>query len=370
MEYGNRKTYITNVIASVILLSISGLFFFLLPAYIHIHGYDLDPILKPISIQLISLLVGGLVAAITYLINYNFYKKLLPFIIIATVIAMSLLLTPLGIARNDVTRWVDIGVTTFQPSELLKLATVFFYAYIFSSKKIRLNSTLFYLLSFGGMAFIFSLSFLQPDYGTLAILLSVFFVMAFLSKIAFKWWRTLFLGIAGFAAVSFTFLPSYLFVRINVFFKLITDSLTQEERYGVAFHSIQNMKALSSGGFFGRGNFTGSLPEIETDSIFAFIGGEYGFLVTSIVVLVFMFLFYNGFKIAERAVDTYGMLLAAGITTLLASQVFLNILVVLGAPATGIPLLFISKGGTSLLFTFIAIGVLLNIANQSNRLYK
>ena len=168
----------------------------------------------------------------------------------------------------------------------------------------------------------------------------------------------------------FSIVPDYLKDRIVVSVKLISGTLSEEEKQDIGFHTLQNLEQVQEGGLLGSG-FTEnlsigiSLPELTTDSIFALFANQFGFLGSLLVISFFLILIYAGFSIAYNAQTLHGRLIAIGLITLFSVQVFVNVLVVLGAPPTGIPLAFFSRGGSALLTTFLIFGVLLSIARRS-----
>ncbi len=370
-KFFERKKIESSILTVLLVLSIIGLAV-LASAYIgqKVINPELS-ILQPLSIQLIAFFVGTIFLLAARFFPYQKYNKgkYVLFFITLSVFFILLLTTDLSIDRNGVVRWLDFGYFTFQPSELLKLATVLGYAYLFSSDLRQKSPMWFYLLTIGGMIFLFTVSYAQPNYGTFLILGIVFLSMAFIAKLS-KWlWYTLIIVTIIATSVAPFVLPSYVLDRFSTSYKLVTDQLSYDERYGVAYQALQNLETVTNGGIAGRGvgyslQKLGALPETTTDSIFALAAEELGFIGSSFIVILFLLLIIMGFTIAQRTKDVFGKLLAVGITTLIGTGAFLNILIVLGAPTTGIPLLLFSKSGTSILITLLGIGILLNIARQ------
>jgi cell division protein FtsW len=267
---------------------------------------------------------------------------------------------------NETHRWLKFGALSFQPSELAKLAVVLFLAYHLERRKDRVNEflpSLFpALLLLGWFAF---LVFIQPDLGTAATMVLVGGVMLFLAGVRLRY----------FAALS---LPAMLFLyqavmgasyrrdRIEAFLNPNSDPR------GSGYQIIQSLIAVGTGGVHGLGLMEGRqklfyLPYPYSDFIYAVIGEELGLLGAGAVVLGFIFLMWRGLRAAWRAPDPFGTYLAAGLTLAIVLQAFINLSVVLGLlPAKGIPLPFISAGGSSLVLALVAEGLVLNVSQHAD----
>lgn len=356
-------------------LSLLGLYFLFIATLINYSRNFSSTSIDSFLIQVVILLFGFFAMFIISKVPYSLYLRFKWFIFVISVGLMSLLFTPLSISRDTSTRWLDIFGFNFQPSEIMKIAFILFIAYLLSKEGIVNNWIKFFGLLSIGLGIVVGFSLYQPDFGTLLILLSVLFGMFLIAKLPIKTWLVLSSGfLVGFTVLIF-FLPSYISSRFSVFWRLITNNLSLEDRFGEAFHSLTNLSTVQSGGFFGNGigssiNLISIPPEISTDSIFALVAYETGFIGVLVVISLFLLLFISCFSIASRSPDKFALFFATGLSLLLAVQVFLNILVVLGAPATGIPLLFFSKGGTSLLVTFGILGILLNIEKSPKSFLK
>jgi cell division protein FtsW len=251
---------------------------------------------------------------------------------------------------------------SLQPSEFLKFGSVFFYAAWLASNKDRLGDFAYGLVPFGLIAGIpFIIMLMQPDTGTGAIILLACFAMYI---VAGAKWRDvgiiMITGILGLALLA-TMRP-YVMERITTFINPSHDAT------GASYQLQQSLIAIGSGGPFGRGygqsiqkfNF---LPEPIGDSIFAVIGEELGLIGGTIVLVLFLSLAIRGFKIAKDTKDSYGSLLVFGITCIFMVQAFMNISSMVGIfPLTGVPLPFISHGGTALLTALFGVGVILNVS--------
>lgn len=316
--------------------------------------------------QLQWALIGLVFMILAMKINLDKLKDLaIPLIIIAFICLIAVI-TPLGIDAKGASRQLGFGPMRFSPSEFTKLAMIIFLA---KSMEINMNKigsftkgVLPYLLI---LALACGLIMMQPDLGSAFVLAGTVFFMLVVAGA--KWSHLGYISLAGFAAVAAAIiLEPYRFERIVAFidpWKYASDE---------GFQTIQSLYALGSGGLFGLGLGKSRqkffyLPEQHTDFIFAILGEELGFIGIGLVIILFLLFAWRGFKIALNAPDNFTSLLAAGITTQVVFQAVINIGVVSGAlPVTGITLPFISYGGTSLLFSMIGVGLLLNISRYSS----
>ncbi|MGS0764230.1 stage V sporulation protein E [Syntrophomonas curvata] len=316
--------------------------------------------------QLIWAAIGLVTMIVIMRINYYRLKDLaFPAMIIA-LICLVLVLTPLGIGAKGSTRWLGVGALTFTPSEMVKLAMVMFMAKVMEQNLDKIksfkNGVLPYLLI---MAFVCALIMKQPDLGTSFVVAGTVFCMLLIAGA--KWSHMGALAVTGAGAVALAiYVAPYRAERFLAFL----DPWKYPSDQG--FQVIQSLYALGSGGLFGMGLGRSRqkffyLPEQHTDFIFAILGEELGFMGALLVLALFLLFAWRGFKIAINAPDTFGSILAAGITIMIVFQAFINIGVVSGAlPVTGITLPFISYGGSSLLLTMAGVGLLLNISRYSS----
>ena len=259
-------------------------------------------------------------------------------------------------------RWIQIGPATIQPSEFAKLIMIISLAHLLDARRDKLQSIWDLLPVFLFVIIPFLLVLKQPDLGTslvfMAILLGMLFVAGIKGSLLVK-----LIG-AGIAAmpVFWLFLKDYQKARLTIFMNPNSDPL------GAGYHIIQSKIAIGSGQLFGKGLFNGTqsqlkfLPENHTDFIFAVVGEELGFIGAVAILLLYFVLLYRGVKTAQNARDRFGMLLAAGITSMMAFHVLVNVGMTIGImPVTGIPLPFLSYGVSSLTTNLLAIGILLNI---------
>lgn len=316
--------------------------------------------------QLIWAALAFVAMYITMSIDYWKYKRWIGYGLIgAFVLLVAVLIPGIGKSVNGAQRWIDVGFS-IQPSEIIKLALVIFTAYGLSRKKGKVRNfkqgLLPYLIF---LALACGLILKQPDLGTAISLAGTIYVMFFAAGAR----GTHLTGLAGVGlagVVAAIIFEPYRMKRFLAFLHPFADPL------GSGFHIIQALYALGSGGLFGVGLGQSKqkmfyLPEQHTDFIFAILGEELGFIGGALVILLFFIFIWRGFKIALTSTDPFASLLAVGLTTMIGLQAIINIGVVTSSmPITGIPLPFISFGGTSLLFTLLGVGMLLNISRYSN----
>ncbi len=316
--------------------------------------------------QAFWLILGLVGMMVVSRIDYWKWRKLLPLLLFANFALLLLIFVPeVGIEVNEARRWIGVGGFNIQPAEFTKLVMIIFAAAFLSKKNINMNyfwGSSFIPLSVMGASFLLIL--LQPDLGTALAIALVTLTVVFAAGIPYKQLVTL--VAAGVPFVVYLMLSEpYRIRRIFSFLDPWSDPLRS------GYHIIQSLYALGPGGLFGVGLGRSRqklyyLPEPQNDFIFAIIGEELGFLGAVTVMLLFFILIWRGFKTSLLAPDTFGNLLALGITSMVAIQMLINVGVVTGSiPITGINLPFISAGGSSLFFTLIAMGVLMNISRYS-----
>lgn len=310
---------------------------------------------------------GGLIVAyFVSRIQYRIWKKWAPHLFIASAALTALVFIPgLGLESGGGTRWLLIGPISFQPGEALKIGTILFLAAYLAKHRTRLGDWQYGLGGFLAiLAVPTTILLLQPDTGTLIIIVASAAAM-FLAAGA-KWKHIgviVLIGIIGIGALMVT--RPYVLDRFTSFLNPFSDP------QGASYQVRQSLIAVGSGGTFGRG-FGQSiqkfsyLPEPMSDSIFAVAAEEFGFLGSVTIVGLFIGFASRGFSIAARAPDYFGAVLATGITTYIVGQAFINIAAMLSlAPLTGIPLIFISQGGTAMLIALGSVGILLNISRYA-----
>jgi cell division protein FtsW len=316
--------------------------------------------------QAIWLGLGAAALLISLRIDYRRWRRLAGPLLVVAIGLMVLVLVPgVGVGANGARRWVGAGQLTFQPAELVKLAMILFAANLLAKRADKVHDWRVTLqpvmLVFGGFAV---LLMAQPNLGTAMILAAIVLFMLFVAGVDGKP-LALTVGVLVAGATAFAVLEPFRFRRLMAFRDPWADPLKD------GFQTIQSQVGLANGGLFGTGLGEGRakwgfLPEAHTDFIFAIIGEELGMVGALTVVALFVALGLLGVRTALRAPDRFGMLLATGVTAWILVQAFVNIGAVVGVlPITGVPLPFVSSGGSSLLFTMAATGLLLNVARQA-----
>ncbi len=266
-------------------------------------------------------------------------------------------------------RWIALGPIHVQPSEFAKLIMIVSLAHLLDSREERMKSILDLLPVAAFVVIPFLLVLKQPDLGTSLVFIAILLGMIFVSGIDGK----LLLKILGMGTaclpIFWFFLKDYQKSRLTVFLDPNVDPL------GAGYHIIQSKIAIGSGQLFGKGLFNGTqsqlnfLPENHTDFIFAVVGEELGFVGAVVILSLYFLLLYRGVKTAQNARDKFGTLLAAGITSMLAFHVMVNVGMTIGImPVTGIPLPFMSYGVSALTTNLVSIGILLNIQSRQQKL--
>lgn len=314
---------------------------------------------------LIGFVAGGITLIIAARISYKFWGRYAFYFFVLSIIACVLVFMPkLGFAHGGARRWLNLGPYTFQPAELLKLGIIIYFAAWAASVKEKITTfrygalPLFFIIGIAGI-----LLMKQPDTGTFMVIFAALVAM-FLA--AGGRWRyiLLLLLISILVLTALAYIRPYLMSRFVTFIDPSRDSL------GSGYQIQQSLIAIGSGGLMGRGfgqsiqkfNF---LPEPIGDSIFAVASEEFGFIGAVVLICLFLFFALRGYKIAANVSDTFGMLTAVGVVTLIVAQSFINIGAMLGVlPLTGVPLIFVSQGGTAMLFGLAEVGIVLNISKQ------
>lgn len=312
--------------------------------------------------QLKWLVLGSLSLAFFTIFDYRRLYFLSPIFLLISIALLAMVFIPgLGVTAYGASRWLDFRFFLLQPSELAKLTLVIYLSAWFSAKE---KGRLFAFLLLTGL--LLTLIFFQPDMGTAVVLAVAALILYFLSG-APLWHFAAILPAALVSGFILIRTSPYRFQRLLSFLNPDVDPL------GASYHLRQILIALGSGGIWGLG-FGQSrqkyayLPESMTDSIFAIIGEEMGFFRTAILILFFLFFIWRGFKIARQAPDRFGQLLAAGIISWFGIQIFVNLSAMLALiPLTGVPLPFISYGGSSLIVAMSGVGILLNISRQGRK---
>lgn len=315
--------------------------------------------------QLIWAAAGLAVMLLFMQIDYHIWRKWAKPAFYLTLGILVLVLVPgIGKVVNGARRWIDFKIFALQPSEVAKLAMVLYMGDTLTRQQERIThftkGMLPHLLT---LLVVFGLILAEPDLGTALVIGGTVFLMFFASGAQLRHLGSL-VGVGVGGVIAAIIVEPYRMRRITAFMDPWEDPLD------TGYHIIQSLYALGSGGLFGLGLGRSRekflyLPEPHTDFIFAVLGEELGFIGTVTVIALFFLFAWRGYKIAISAPDTFGSVLAAGLTTMISLQAMMNIAVVTASmPVTGIPLPFISYGGSALLFTMAGVGILLNISRQ------
>ena len=278
---------------------------------------------------------------------------------------MLVLIPPVGVEVNGSSRWLGWGPARIQPSEIAKLAVLLYVADLLARRSHRIGDTQLsfrpVLVILGSVA---ALIMLQPNLGTTLLIFAIVFVMLVVAGVPGKHLAML-AGAAAAAGAAFAVLTPWRLQRLMAFRDPWADP------HNTGYQNLQSNAALANGGFTGTGIGMGRakygfLPEAHTDFIFSVLGEETGFIGGVLLLAVFLAFGVLGMRVAMRAPDRYGTIVATGITTWFLFQAFVNIGAAVGVlPVVGVPLPFVSFGGSSLVVNMIAAGILLNIARHT-----
>jgi cell division protein FtsW len=311
--------------------------------------------------------VLGLAAlGIVMRIDYRTYRE--PVFIWTTLglVTLGLVVVLFGAPVNNARRWFAIGGLGIQPSEFAKLSTIFFVAALLERRMHRINEPRYAVLPIAiVVAGLVGLIVVEPDFGTSMTIAVIAAVMVFGAGLNYGWFVGALLAIAP-VVVTLVIMSPYRTRRVTSFLNPWADQLND------GFQIIQSLIAVGTGGVFGLGLMHGVqklfyLPEPHTDFIYSVIAEELGLVGAVLVLLCFCVIAWRGLRVAVNAPDSFGALLALGLTTMVAVQALVNISVVLSLmPTKGIPLPFVSAGGSSLLINLLGMGVLLNVSQHAS----
>ncbi|MBI2703761.1 MAG: putative lipid II flippase FtsW [Actinobacteria bacterium] len=317
--------------------------------------------------QALWLGLGTIALLVVVRIDYRRWRKVTGPLLLLSMGLLALVLVPgLGVEVNGASRWLGFGMFRVQPSELAKLAVLLFVADLLTRRAHRIDET---QLSLRPVMVVFvilaGLIMAQPNLGTTMLIFAIIFALLFVAGV--PGWR-LGLVLGGTAAIGALFLWLTPFRRRRLF--AFTDPWADPLNTG--YQPLQSQVGLANGGVYGTGLGAGRakygfLPEAHTDFIFTVIGEELGLVGACVVVAVFIAFGVVGARVAMKAPDRFGMLVATGITSWFLFQAFVNIGAAVGVlPITGVPLPFVSFGGSSLVVSMIAMGILLNVARHTD----
>jgi len=309
-------------------------------------------------------LLGLLILFVVMRIDYRNLRQPVVIWTALGVVGIALVLVLFMPARNGSHRWFAMGGITLQPSELAKLALILFTAALLERRMHRIDEVGYALVPIAiATGLVAGLVVIEPDFGTALSIVAIVGVMVFAAGLSYRY--IIGAGLVMLPVVSAVLLSAgYRRRRLLSFLDPEADPL------GAGYQAIQSKIAIGKGGLLGEGVMEGTqklfyLPEPHTDFIFAVIGEELGLIGATLIVLCFGVIAWRGYRAAVLAPDRFGAFLAVGLTTMVVMQAFFNISVVLGlVPNKGIPLPFVSAGGSSLLISLMGMGILLNVSQH------
>lgn len=321
---------------------------------------------RPVLIQAVSYVLGFVLLIVIQHIDYRFFMGLEKFLYIAAVLLLIMVYVPgLGVEQYGSRAWINLGFTTLQPSEFVKILFVLIMAGYLSEHRDELNKFSGVVKS-GLVAAPIILIVLKEDLGSALVYMVMWVFMVFFAGIDYKIFLKCILVTLAAIPVVYRFLDDYQKERIEAF--LHPDNLSLSGNYQV----WQSKVAIGSGGFFGKGLFHGTqksldfIPVQQSDFIFSVVVEELGFIGGAAVVLIYGLLMARFTRIIRDSVDLYGALIVVGFTGMFLFQVFENIAMTMGLmPVTGITLPFLSGGGTSVIASMISVGIILNVGVNS-----
>lgn len=361
-----RKLKIDRVLftATLLLICVSVVMVYSASAVVALERFQ-QPYLF-LTKQALWSVLGLAVLVVAMRVDYRTYRNEAFIWCLLALVVLMLVGVLFSAPINGTRRWFAVGGLGIQPSELAKVACVFFTALMLERRMHRIDDLSYSLLPIGLiLGLVVALILLQPDFGTSISLALVVAVMVFAAGLHYRYF-------VGLALVA---LPAIYIVLVSAPYRrrrLLAFWDPWADPLGDGFQIIQSLVAVGTGGVFGRGLMAGVqklfyLPEPHTDFIYAVISEELGLVGATAILICFCVIAWRGLRIAARAEDTFGSFVALGLTTMIAAQAFVNISVVLGLmPTKGIPLPLVSFGGSSLLINLLGMGVLLNISQHES----
>ena len=362
MMRGRRGRLDKVLLCTVVLISILGIIFVYSATWV--RGNTTSGINPLVAKQCVWVAAGFVILLVMTNIEY---LKILDIAYLAYAINLALLVFLLlfGGEHYGARRWIDLGPVSLQPSEFVKITMILALAAFLGERRERIGTLKNYIGALVLMMPAVVLIFLQPDLGTAIVLIPVFLAMMFICGEKVRYiLSSVAIGLAG-LPVLWGLMKDYQKDRLLVFVNPNRDPL------GAGYTIIQSKIAIGSGGMFGKGWLNGTqsylrfLPERHTDFIFSVIGEEWGFVGAVALIALYAIVIARGVKIMGSAADIYGRAIAAGVVTLIAFQVLVNISMTIGLmPVVGLPLPAISYGGSNTIATFISMGFLLSISRR------
>jgi rod shape determining protein RodA len=315
--------------------------------------------------QLLNLGLGLAGMVVVALVDYRRLQAWAGVVFGAVVLALGLVLTPLGSTSNGAQSWFSLGAYQVQPSEYAKVAMIVVLAAVFGSAR-EPPGLRQLAVGLAAVAVVCGLILLQPDFGTFMVFVPILFGVLLVGGVRLRWLLVLALvgsiGVVGMFKLNV--LKEYQKERLTAFI----DPSADPQGRGYTYNARQALIAVGSGGVTGKGYLRGTqtnlqyVPEQKTDFVFTVVGEELGFAGAMLLLALLALLAWRGLRIAAVARDPFGTLIAAGVVSMLVFQAFVNIGMIIGImPITGIPLPFVSYGGSSLVSSFLAVGLLENV---------
>lgn len=305
-------------------------------------------------------------------VDYRIYQVLYKKIYLVSIFVLLLVLTPLGISANGALRWINVGFSTLQPSELTKLGLIIFFAALLTSRKDKLNklSTGFFMPIVFLIPIILILVLIQDHLSATMVIVMITSILMLMAGTKLRYFLSFGVAGLGLGAAGLYYLAVVSEKGAFRLQRIISFLDPWADLQGNGWQVIQGLYAIGSGGLFGAGLGNSRqkylyIPEPHNDFIFAVLAEELGFIGCFIVIALFAIFILRGAIIAMKSKDMFGSLLAIGITSLVGIQAIINIAVVTSSmPNTGMPLPFFSYGGTALIILLSAVGILLNISRN------
>lgn len=320
--------------------------------------------------QLIFMVMGFFLMIFFAYFDYDYFRSNSTFIYFLALVILAVILL-FGTTVRSTTGWIDLGFVAIQPVEIVKVLLIIFFAHFFAKKRQELGDVTTVIVSTILIGLAVMLVMMQPDLGSSLILLGIWFGMLFMSSI-----RKSFVGVIMGLGLVVVFISWFFLVEYQRD-RLMTFMRPELDPQGSGYNVIQSMIAIGSGGFYGKGIGQGSqsqlhfLPERHTDFIFAVVTEEFGFLGATLVLLAFGVVFYRLYVIARSSSTHFGYFFVVGVMIMILIQMVINIGMNIGLmPVTGIPLPFMSYGGSSTLSMFIALGIVMSVYRRRREVMK
>ncbi|MBE7064242.1 MAG: rod shape-determining protein RodA [Ruminococcaceae bacterium] len=359
-DYIRKFDYVLMI--AVLAISAIGLVF------LNSAQYDkyLDHGSKAMTVQVVGLLLGIISALVISFFDYDSFKKIcIPFYAVNLLLMLVVFLPGIGTESGGSRSWLNLGFTTYQPSELMKLAMIVFLAYYIekaNNEGMTLKNSLIIL---GGFAIPLGIVFMQKDLGMALVYVVIFLTMLFVGKIKVRY-------ILGFVCMGLLAVPFVWKFYLNGVRRYRFMGFLDPENELYFDYTLQlrrSLDAISSGGLFGQGVGEGEMNTSNriivklTDMIFTVICEEAGFIGAALVIAIFAFMLLRMVRISSKSRDLFGRCIVAGILAMFAFTIFENIGMNIGImPITGLPLPFVSQGGSAMLTNYVAIGFVLSVS--------